>query len=181
MKAKTRCIWVGCALAALPVVAGPNWTGEVSTDWWDVRNWTGGPDGQTPESVPSAMGEASFDDWAINTHPNRTADLGGQTVALSGPVWVLTRAEIPVRIANGTVSCSDLNIRNDSSLASLTLTNVDLTVNGSVNVASHYKVGGRGSLTVESGRLSVTNLWLVQKENDVSVLRTNGGEARFCW
>ena len=181
MKAKTRCIWVGCALAALPVVAGPNWTGEVSTDWWDVRNWTGWPDGQTPESVPSAMGEASFDDWAINTHPNRTADLGGQTVALSGPIWVLTRAEIPVRIANGTVSCSDLNIRNDSSLASLTLTNVDLTVNGSVNVASHYKVGGRGSLTVESGRLWATDLRLVQTNIEESVVRINGGEARFHW
>ena len=181
MKAKTRCIWVGCALAALPVVAGPNWTGEVSTDWWDVRNWTGWPDGQTPESVPSAMGEASFDDWAINTHPNRTADLGGQTVALSGPIWVLTGAEIPVRIANGTVSCSSLNIRNDSSLASLTLTNVDLTVNGSVNVASHYKVGGRGSLTVESGRLSGTDLRLVQEEKEVSVVRINGGEVRFHW
>ena len=78
MKAKTRCILVGCALAALPVVAGPNWTGKVSTDWWTVGNWVGWPDDQTPESVPSAMAEASFDDWAIALHPNRTADLGGQ-------------------------------------------------------------------------------------------------------
>ena len=181
MKAKTRCIWVGCALAALPVVAGPNWTGAVSTNWWDVGNWVGWPDGQTPESVPSAMGEASFDDWAINTHPNRTADLGGQTVALSGPIWVWTRAEIPVRIANGAVSCSDLNIRNDSSLASLTLANVNLTVNDSVNVGSHWEGGGQGSLTVESGRLSGKKLRLVRKENEVSVVRINGGEARFHW
>ena len=181
MKAKTRCIWVGCALAALPVVAGPNWTGAVSTDWWTVGNWTGWPDDRTPESVPSAMGEASFDDWAINTHPNRTADLGGRTVELSGPIWVLTGAEIPVRIANGMVSCSSLNIRNASTLASLTLADVDLTVNGSVNVASHYEVGGRGSLTVESGRLSGTDLRLVQEENEVSVVRINGGEARFHW
>ena len=181
MKAKACGIWVGCALAALPVVAGPNWTGEVSTDWWDVRNWTGWPDGQTPESVTNEMGEASFDDWAIAPHPNRTADLGGQTVALSGPIWVLTGAEIPVRIANGTVSCSSLNIRNASTLASLTLAGVDLTVNGSVNVASHYEVGGRGSLTVESGRLSGTDLRLVQEENEVSVVRINGGEARFHW
>lgn len=181
MKAKTRCILVGCALAALPVVAGPNWTGEVSTDWWTVGNWTSWPDGQTPESVPSAMAEASFDDWAIAPHPNRTADLGGQTVALSGPIWVLTGAEIPVRIANGTVSCSSLNIRNTSTLASLTLADVDLTVNGSVNVGSHYERGGRGLLTVESGRLSGTDLRLVQEENEVSVVRINGGEARFHW
>ena len=182
MNAKAHGILVGCALAALPVVAGPNWTGAVSTNWWDVGNWTGWPDDQTPESVPSAMAEASFDDWAIGTHPNRTADLGGQTVALSGPIWVLTGAEIPVRIANGTVSCSrDLNIRNDSSLASLTLANVDLTVNGSVNVGSHYEGGGRGSLTVESGRLSGKDLWLVKEENEVSVVRINGGEARFHW
>ena len=127
------------------------------------------------------MAEASFDDWAIDTHPNRTADLGGKTVELSGPIWVLTRAEIPVRIANGTVSCSDLNIRNDSSLASLTLADVDLTVNRSVNVASHYERGGRGSLTVESGRLSGTDLRLVQEEKEVSVVRINGGEARFHW
>ena len=181
MKAKTRCIWVGCALAALPVVAGPNWTGKVSTDWWTVGNWVGWPNDQTPESVPSAMAEASFDDWAINTHPNRTADLGGQTVALSGPIWVLTGAEIPVRIANGTVSCSSLNIRNSSSLASLTLADVDLTVNGSVNVASHYERGGKGSLTVESGRLWATDLRLVQTNIEESVVRMNGGEARFHW
>ena len=181
MKAKACGIWVGCALAALPVVAGPNWTGAVSTDWWTVGNWTGWPKGQTPESVPSEMGEASFDDWAINTHPNRTADLGGQTVELSGPIWVLTRAEIPVRIANGTVSCSDLNIRNDSSLASLTLADVDLTVNRSVNVASHYERGGKGSLTVESGRLWATDLRLVQTNIEESVVRINGGEVRFHW
>lgn len=181
MKAMARGIWVGCALAALPVVAGPNWTGKVSTDWWTVGNWTSWPDGQTPESVPSAMGEASFDDWAIGTHPNRTADLGGQAVALNGPIWVLTNAEIPVRIANGTISCSSLNIRNGSSLASLTLEDVDLTVNGSVNVASHYERGGQGSLTVESGRLSGVDLRLVQEENEVSVVRINGGEARFHW
>ena len=181
MKAKTRCILVGCALAALPVVAGPNWTGKVSTDWWTVGNWVGWPNDQTPESVPSAMAEASFDDWAIAPHPNRTADLGGQTVALSGPIWVLTGAEIPVRIANGTVSCSSLNIRNASTLASLTLADVDLTVNGSVNVGSHYERGGRGLLTVESGRLSGTDLRLVQEENEVSVVRINGGEARFHW
>ena len=181
MKAKTRCILVGCALAALPVVAGPNWTGKVSTDWWTVGNWTGWPNDQTPESVPSAMAEASFDDWAIAPHPNRTADLGGQTVALSGPIWVLTGAEIPVRITNGTVSCTYLNIRNDSSLASLTLADVDLTVSNSVNVASHYEVGGQGSLTVESGRLSGTDLRLVQEENEVSVVRINGGEVRFHW
>ena len=181
MNAKAHGIWVGCALAALPVVAGPNWTGKVSTDWWTVGNWVGWPDDQTPESVPSAMAEASFDDWAIAPHPNRIADLGGQTVALSGPIWVLTGAEIPVRIANGTVSCSSLNIRNASTLASLTLADVDLTVNGSVNVASHYEVGGRGSLTVESGRLSGTDLRLVQEENEVSVVRINGGEARFHW
>ena len=181
MKAKARGMWVGCALAALPVVAGPNWTGKVSTDWWTVGNWVGWPDNQTPESVPSAMAEASFDDWAIGTHPNRTADLGGQTVALSGPIWVLTGAEIPVRIANGTVSCSSLNIRNASTLASLTLADVDLTVNGSVNVGSHYEGGGRALLTVESGRLSGTDLRLVQEENEVSVVRINGGEARFHW
>ena len=181
MNAKAHGILVGCALAALPVVAGPNWTGKVSTDWWTVGNWTGWPNDQTPESVPSAMAEASFDDWAIAPHPNRTADLGGQTVALSGPIWVLTGAEIPVRIANGMVSCSSLNIRNASTLASLTLADVDLTVNGSVNVASHYEVGGQGSLTVESGRLSATNLWLVKEENEVSVVRINGGEARFHW
>ena len=181
MNAKARGMWVECALAALPVVAGPNWTGKVSTDWWTVGNWVGWPNDQTPESVPSAMAEASFDDWAIGTNPNRTADLGGQTVALSGPIWVLTGAEIPVRIANGTVSCSSLNIRNASTLASLTLANVDLTVNGSVNVGSHYEVGGQGSLTVESGRLSGTDLRLVQEENEVSVVRINGGEARFHW
>lgn len=182
MKAKTRCILVGCALAALPVVAGPNWTGKVSTDWWTVGNWTSWPDGQTPERVPSAMGEVSFEDGAIKPNPNRTADLGGQTVALSESIWVLTSAEIPVQITNGTVSCSrDLNIRNDSSLASLTLANVDLTVNGSVNVGSHYEGGGRGSLTVESGRLSGKDLWLVKEENEVSVVRINGGEARFHW
>ena len=181
MNAKARGMWVGCALAALPVVAGPNWTGKVSTDWWTVGNWVGWPNDQTPESVPSAMAEASFDDWAIGTHPNRTADLGGQTVALSGPIWVLTGAEIPVRIANGTVSCSSLNIRNASTLASLTLANVDLTVNGSVNVGSHWQPGGQGSLTVESGRLSGTDLRLVQEENEVSVVRINGGEARFHW
>ena len=181
MKAKTRCILVGCALAALPVVAGPNWTGEVSTDWWDVRNWTRWPDNQTPESVPSAMGEVSFEDGTMDTHPNWTADLGGKTVALSEPIWVLTSAKIPVRIANGTVSCSYLNIRNDSSLASLTLTNVDLTVNNSVNVGSHYASGGQGSLTVESGRLWATDLRLVQEEKEVSVVRINGGEARFHW
>ena len=182
MKAKTRCIWVGCALAALPVVAGPNWTGAVSTNWWDVGNWVGWPDDQTPESVTNEMGEASFDDWAIAPHPNRTADLGGQTVALSESIWVLTSAEIPVQITNGTVSCSrDLNIRNDSSLASLTLADVDLTVSNSVNVASHWKPGGQGSLTVESGRLSGKDLWLVKEENEVSVVRINGGEARFHW
>ena len=145
MNAKAHGILVGCALAALPVVAGPNWTGEVSTDWWTVGNWINWPDGQTPERVPSAMGEVSFEDGAIKPNPNRTADLGGKTVALSESIWVLTSAEIPVRIANGTVSCSrDLNIRNDSSLASLTLANVDLTVNGSVNVGSHYQSGGQG-------------------------------------
>ena len=181
MKAKTRCILVGCALAALPVVAGPNWTGAVSTNWWDVGNWVGWPNDQTPESVPSAMAEASFADWAIAPHPNRTADLGGQTVALSGPIWVLTGAEIPVRIANGTVSCSSLNIRNASTLASLTLADVDLTVNGSVNVASHYERGGKGSLTVESGRLWATDLRLVQTNIEESVVRINGGEVRFHW
>ena len=181
MKAKTRCILVGCALAALPVVAGPNWTGAVSTNWWTVGNWINWPDGQTPESVPSEMAEASFDDWAIGTHPNRTADLGGQTVALSGSIWVWTGAEIPVRIANGAVSCSALNILNASSRASLTLADVDLTVNGSVNVAFHEEGGYQGSLTVESGRLSGTDLRLVQNENDVSVVRINGGEARFHW
>ena len=181
MNAKAHGILVGCALAALPVVAGPNWTGAVSTNWWTVGNWINWPDGQTPERVPSEMGDASFDDWAIGTHPNRTADLGGQTVALSGPIWVLTGAEIPVRIANGTVSCSSLNIRNASTLASLTLANVDLTVNGSVNVGSHWQPGGQGSLTVESGRLSGTDLRLVQEENEVSVVRINGGEARFHW
>ena len=181
MNAKAHGILVGCALAALPVVAGPNWTGKVSTDWWTVGNWTGWPNDQTPESVTNEMGEASFDDWAIAPHPNRTADLGGQTVALSGPIWVLTGAEIPVRIANGMVSCSSLNIRNASTLASLTLADVDLTVNGSVNVASHYEVGGQGSLTVESGRLSGTDLRMVQAENEVSVVRINGGEARFHW
>ena len=182
MKAKTRCIWVGCALAALPVVAGPNWTGEVSTNWWTVGNWINWPDGQTPERVPSAMGEVSFEDGAIKPNPNRTADLGGKTVALSESIWVLTSAEIPVQITNGTVSCSrDLNIRNDSSLASLTLANVNLTVSNSVNVGSHYEGGGRGSLTVESGRLSGKDLWLVKEENEVSVVRINGGEARFHW
>ena len=181
MNAKAHGILVGCALAALPVVAGPNWTGEVSTDWWTVGNWINWPDGQTPESVTNEMGEASFDDWAINTHPNRTADLGGQTVALSGSIWVCTGAEIPVRIANGIVSCSALNILNASSRASLTLADVDLTVNGSVNVAFHEEGGYQGSLTVESGRLSGTDLRLVQNENDVSVVRINGGEARFHW
>lgn len=181
MKTKSCIVSLACALVAASAVAGPNWTGKVSADWWTVENWTSWPGGITPESVPSAMPEASFDDWAIGSHPNRTADLGGQTVALSGPIWVVTGAEIPVRIANGTVSCSELNIRNSSSLASLTLEDVDLTVNDSVNVASHYERGGQGSLTVESGRLSGKDLRLVQEKNEVSVVRMNGGEARFHW
>lgn len=181
MKTKSCIVSLACALVAASAVAGPNWTGKVSADWWTVENWTSWPGGITPESVPSAMGEASFDDWAIGSHPNRTADLDGQTVALSGPIWVVTGAEIPVRIANGTVSCSALNIRNSSSLASLTLEDVDLTVNGSVNVASHYERGGQGSLTVESGRLWATDLRLVQTNIEESVVRINGGDVRFHW
>lgn len=180
MNTKSCIISFACALTVVSAFSGPNWTGEVSTDWWTVGNWTSWPD-EKPESVPSAMPEASFDDWAMAGHSNRTADLGGQTVTLSGPIWVVTGAEIPVRIANGTVSCSELNIRNSSSLASLTLEDVDLTVNDSVNVASHYERGGQGSLTVESGRLSGKDLRLVQEKNEVSVVRMNGGEARFHW